>query len=142
MAITQALCASFKSELLAGTHNFSAAGGDTFKLALYTSAASLNSATTAYTTTGEVVGTGYTAGGKTLTNLGIVLSGATAYIDFNDLAWLSATFTAAGALIYNSSKANKAVAVFNFGQSYSVASGAFNLAFPAPSASTAVITLT
>jgi hypothetical protein len=141
MAITQALCASFKSELLSGVHNF-AVGGDVFKIALYTSAASLNSATTVYATSGEITGAGYTAGGKTLTSLGITLSGTTAYIDFSDLAWTAATFSAAGALIYNSSKSNKAVAVFNFGQTYSVAAGVFNLAFPQPSATTAVITLT
>lgn len=143
MAITQAICATFKSELLAGVHDFAASGGDTFKLALYTSAANLSSATTVYTSSGEVSssGTGYTAGGKTLTNLGITLSGTTAYIDFSDVEWTSATFTTAGALIYNATKGNKAVAVFNFGGNYSVSSGTFTLVFPPPSATTAVIYL-
>ncbi len=141
MAITQALCSSFKSELLSGVHDF-AVGGDVFKIALYTSAANLNSSTTAYTTSGEITGTGYTAGGKVLTNSGVTLSGTTAYISFSDLAWTAATFEAAGALLYNSSKSNKAVAVFNFGQTYSVSSGVFNLVFPPASSTTAVVTLT
>jgi hypothetical protein len=141
MAITQALCSSFKSELLSGVHDF-AVGGDVFKVALYNSAASLNSATTAYTTSEEITGTGYLAGGKVLTNSGISLSGTTAYLSFSDLAWTAATFGAAGALLYNSSKSNKAVAVFNFGQTYAVSSGVFNLVFPQSSPTTAVITLT
>lgn len=141
MAITQAICSSFKSELLAAVHDFSAVGGDTFKLALYTSSASLGSSTTAYTTSGETTGTGYTAGGQTLSNLGITLSGTTAYIDFSDISWTGATFSTAGALIYNASKSNKAVAVFNFGATYSVTAGTFSLVFPPPSTTTAVICL-
>lgn len=143
MAITQAICSTFKSELLAGVQDFSASGGDTFKLALYTSASNLSSATTIYTSSGEVSssGTGYTTGGKTLTNLGITLSGTTAYIDFSDVEWTSATFTTAGALIYNASQGNKAVAVFSFGGNYPVSNGTFTLVFPTPSPTTAVIYL-
>lgn len=143
MAITQAICATFKSELLTGIHDFAASGGDTFKLALYTSAAMLSSATTIYTASGEVPssGTGYTAGGEVLTNLGVTLSGTTAYIDFSNVEWTSATFTTAGALIYNASKSNKAVAVFNFGIDYPVSNGTFSLLFPPPSPTTAVIYL-
>lgn len=109
MAITQAICSSFKQELLEGIHNFAASGGDTFKIALYTDSASLDSSTTAYTSTGESSGTGYTAGGATLTNAGTGLTGTTAFLDFDDYTWTTATISAAGALIYNASQSNKAV---------------------------------
>ena len=115
--------------------------GDTFKIALYTSAASLDSSTTAYTASNEASGTGYTAGGEDLTNLGVSLSGTTAYLSFDNVTWTSATISAAGALIYNSSKNDKAVAVFSFGATYSSTAGNFTISFPANTSSTAVIIL-
>ena len=141
MAITQALASSFKQELLQGVHNFSASTGDTFKIALYTSSATLSSATTAYTTSGETTGTGYTAGGQSLTNLGVSLSGTTAYLSFDNVTWTTATITAAGALIYNSSKSNKAVAILSFGGSYSSTAGNFAVTYPANTSTTAIIIL-
>ena len=129
MAITQALASSFKQELLDGVHNFAASGGDTFKIALYTSSATLSSATTVYTTSGESSGTGYTAGGGTLVNAGTALSGTTAYLDFDDYTWSSATITAAGALIYNATQGNKAVAILNFGGTYSSTNGNFTVTY-------------
>ena len=147
MAITQAITSSFKSQLLQAVHNFGdntvypPAGGDVFKIALYTSSATLDSTTTAYTASGETTGTGYTAGGQTLTNIGVSLSGTTAYLSFSDVTWTTATISAAGALIYNSSKSNKAVAVFSFGATYSSTSGNFTISFPANTSSTAVIIL-
>lgn len=141
MAITQALASTFKQELLEGIHNFAASGGDTFKIALYTSSATLSSATTVYTTSGESSGTGYTAGGEDLTNVGVSLSGTTAYLDFDDVTWTSATISAAGALIYNSTQGNKAVAILSFGATYSSTNGNFQITFPAATSSTAVIIL-
>lgn len=143
MAITQAICSTFKYELLGAEHNFKASGGNTFKIALYTSAASLDSTTTAYTTTSEVSasGTGYTAGGKTLTNLGITQSGTISYIDFSDVTWTTATFTAAGALIYDTTSSNKAVAVFSFGGNFTSTNGDFSVIFPAATSTTAVLIL-
>lgn len=149
MAITQAICSTFKSELLQGVHNFGTnstypspgAGGNTFKLALYTSAATLSSATTAYTTSGETTGTGYTAGGGTLVNVGVSLSGTTAYLSFDAYTWTSATISAAGALLYNSTQSNKAVAVFSFGGTYSSTNGNFTVTFPSNTSSTAVLIL-
>ena len=147
--ITQAIASSFKSELLQGVHNFGTnstypspgAGGNTFKLALYTSAATLSSATTAYTTSGETTGTGYTAGGGTLVNVGVSLSGTTAYLSFDAYTWTSATISAAGALLYNSTQSNKAVAVFSFGGTYSSTNGNFTITFPSNTSSTAVLIL-
>ena len=139
--ITQAICSTFKQEVLQGVHNFTASTGNTFKLALYTSSATLSSATTAYSATNETTGTGYTAGGGTLVNLGVSLSGTTAYLSFNDYTWTSATISAAGALLYNSSASNKAVAVFSFGGTYSSTNGNFTVSFPANTSSTAVIIL-
>lgn len=143
MAITQAIASSFKQELLAAVHDFSASTGDTFKIALYTSSATLDSSTTAYTSSNEVVGAGYTAGGGTLVNAtgSPFLSGTTAFIDFDDYTWTTATISAAGALIYNSSKSNKAVAVLNFGGTYSSTAGDFTVSFPAATSSTAVLIL-
>jgi hypothetical protein len=141
MAITQALASSIKSELLQGIHNFAASGGDTFKLALYTSAANLDSATTVYTTSGESSGPGYTAGGETLTNVGVSLSGTTAYLDFDDVTWTAASISAAGALIYNSSDSNKAVVILSFGGTYTSTNGNFTVTFPANTSSTAIIIL-
>jgi|DEB0MinimDraft_3_1074331.scaffolds.fasta_scaffold08161_2 hypothetical protein len=132
MAITQSVCNSFKSEVLKGLHNFSASGGDVFKIALYTSNASLNSATTAYTTTGEVSdsGTNYTAGGKVLTNIEPSMSSDVGFTDFENVSWASASFTARGALIYNSTNANRAVVVLDFGLDRVVSAATFTVTFP------------
>jgi hypothetical protein len=139
MAITQAICNSFKAELGTATHNFTASTGDVFKVALYLSSATLGASTTAYTSSGEITGTGYTAGGATLTNVTPTVSGSTAIYDFGDAQWTSATFTARGALIYNSSKSNKAVMVLDFGSDQIVSSGTFSLVFPTPDASNAIM---
>lgn len=136
MAVTQAMCTSFKLELLSGTHDFSS---DTFKLALYSSSATLNADTTAYSATNEVSGTGYTAGGETATVASTASGGGAAYVDFSDVTWSSATFSTRGALLYNSSKSNRAVAVFDFGETKSVSGGDFTVQFPAAGANTAVV---
>jgi hypothetical protein len=142
MAITQAIASTFKSELLGGLQNFTASTGNTFKIALYTSSATLNSSTTAYTTSGECPSTGnYTAGGNTLTSQSITLSGTTAYIDFADSTWASSTISAAGALIYNSTNSNKAVCILDFGGTFTSTNGAFTVVFPAPTTTTAVLIL-
>ena len=141
MAITQALASSFKQQLLEGIHDFSASTGDVFKIALYTSSATLDSSTTVYTSSGESSGTGYTAGGQTLTNVGVSLSGTTAYLDFDDVTWAASSITAAGALIYNSTEANKAVAILSFGGTYTSTNGNFTVTFPAATSSTAIIIL-
>ncbi len=143
MAIVQAMCTSFKVELLTATHNFTASTGDTFKLALYESTATLGASTTAYTTSGEVSssGTNYTAGGNALTNVTPTSSGTTAFTDFSDLTFSTVTLTARGALIYNSSKSNKAVCVLDFGSDKSASSGNFTIVFPAADASNAIIRL-
>lgn len=140
MAITQAMCTSFKAELLAGVHDFTT---DTFKIALYTSSATLDAATTAYSATNEASGTNYTAGGETLTVTGgsVSTSGTTAFIDFSDVSWAASTITARGALIYNSSQANKAVAVLDFGADKSSADGTFEITMPAADASNAIVRL-
>jgi len=143
MAISQAMCTSFKVELLDGVHNFDT-GGDTFKIALYTSSATLGAATTAYTTSNEVSssGTNYTAGGNTLTVSQVPTStGTTAFISFANTTWAAATITARGALIYNSSKSNKAVAVLDFGSDKTSTSGDFTINFPTANASNAIIRL-
>lgn len=139
MAISQAMCTSFKQELLTGTHNFTATTGDVFKIALYTSSATLDATTTAYSATNEVSGTGYTAGGNTLTNVTPTTSGTTAFTDFADTTWAAATITANGAMIYNSSKANKAVAVLAFGGDKTSTAGDFTVIFPTADASNAII---
>jgi hypothetical protein len=139
MAISQAMCTSFKVELLTATHNFTASTGDVFKIALYTSSASLDATTTAYTTSNEVVGTGYTAGGNTLTNVTPSSSGTTALTDFADTTWSTATITARGAMIYNSSKSNKAVCILDFGSDKTSTAGNFTIVFPVPDASNAII---
>jgi hypothetical protein len=139
MAISQAMCTSFKVELLTATHNFTASTGDVFKIALYTSSASLDATTTAYTTSNEVVGTGYTAGGNTLTNVTPTASGTTALTDFADTTWSTATITARGAMIYNSSKSNKAVCILDFGSDKTSTAGNFTIVFPVPDASNAII---
>lgn len=139
MAITQAMCTSFKVELMTATHNFTNTTGNTFKIALYTSSATLDASTTAYTTSNEVTGTGYTAGGNTLTNVTPTSSGTTAFTDFADTTWSSSTITARGALIYNSSASNKSVCVLDFGSDKSSSSGDFTIVFPTADASNAII---
>ena len=139
MAITQAMCTSFKKELLEGTHNFKNSGGGTFKLALFTSSATLGASTTAYATTNEVSGTGYSAGGSALTRVDPTSSGTTAFTDFADLTFSTATITANGALIYNSSASDKAVIVLAFGGDKTSTAGDFTIQFPAADASNAII---
>ena len=141
MAITQGMATSFKVQLLNGAQNFSA---DTFKLALYTSSASLGEGTTAYTTSGEVASTGnYTAGGNTLTvNVTPTSSGNVAYVSFANTSWANSTITAAGALIYNNSQSNAAVCVLNFGGDKTSTNGTFAINFPTADATNAIIRLT
>lgn len=141
MAITQGMATSFKVQLLNGQQNFSA---NTFKLALYTSSATLNENTTAYSTTNEVASTGnYTAGGNTLTvSVTPTNSGNVAYISFANTSWANATITAAGALIYNNSQSNSAVAVLSFGGDKTSTNGTFAVNFPTADASNAIIRLT
>jgi hypothetical protein len=140
MAITQSLCTSFKVDLLAGTMDFTAGTGDTFKMALYTSSATLGPTTTAYSATNEISGTGYTAGGNTLVvSQSPTSGGTTAFISFSNTTWTSASFTCRGALIYNSSQSNKAVAVFDFGSDKTVVAGTFTVSFPVADATNAVI---
>lgn len=140
MAISQAMPSSFKQELLTATHNFTTTTGDVFKIALYTSAATLGASTTVYSTTNEVPSTGnYVAGGNTLTNVTPTLSGTTALTDFADSTFAAATITANGALIYNSSKSDKAVAVLAFGSDKSSTDGDFVIIFPTADAANAII---
>jgi len=138
MAITQAFCTSALAELLGGVHDLDT---DTIKVALYTSSATLGASTTAYSTTNEVVGTGYTAGGVTLTGAVVSLDGTTAIADFDDPTWADATITARGALLYNASKSNKALAVLDFGADKTSTDGNFTVILPAPAAATAVVRL-
>jgi hypothetical protein len=139
MAITQALCTSFKQELLQGIHDFTASTGDTFKLALFTSSASLDASTTVFSTSNEVSGTGYTSGGIALTNVTPTTSGTTAFIDFDDATFSDATITAAGALIYNSTDNDRAVAVLDFGGDKTSTNGDFSIQFPTADASNAIV---
>ena len=148
MAIAQAMCTSFKKELLEGVHNFKNSGGDTFKLALYaegsggksSTTATLGATTTAFVTTGEVASSGtYATGGGSLTRVDPSTSGTTALTDFADLSFTTATITAMGALIYNSSDSNKAVAVLDFTSNKTSTSGTFTIQFPTADASNAII---
>lgn len=139
MPITQALCTSFKAELLQGVHDFRLAGGDDFKVALYESSAVLNAATTAYAATGETSGPGYAAGGKSLTRVDPATDGTTAFADFADVSWPDASFSARGALIYNATAGNRAVAVLDFGEDKRVSSGSFTIQFPTADADNAII---
>jgi hypothetical protein len=142
MAITSAICTSFKQEILVGTHNFTATSGNTFKIALYTSSATLGASTTAYSTSNEITnssGTAYTAGGATLTSVTPTTSGTTALCDFADVSFSSASFTANGALIYNDTQSDKAVAVIAFGGDKTVTSGTFTIQFPTADATNAII---
>ena len=149
MAITQAMATTFKKELLVGAHDFDLSSGDTIKIALYLSTASLDATTTAYSTSGETTntaGTAYTAGGATLTKVDPTTSGTTAYVDFADATWATASFTARGALIYNStpnttsiSLTNPAIIVLDFGGDKTVAAGTFTVQFPTADATDAII---
>jgi len=139
MAISTAMCTSLKQEILVGTHNFTATSGNTFKLALYTSSASLGASTTAYSTSNEVSGTGYTAAGAALTSVTPVASGTTALCDFSDLTFSSSTITANGALIYNDTQSDKAVCTLAFGGDKTSTSGDFTIQFPTADASNAII---
>mgnify|MGYP001821492598 CR=1 FL=1 len=139
MPITTAVCNSFKEELCEGLHNFLLSGGDAFKVALYTSSATLGATTTAYSATNEVSGTGYTAGGGTLTRIDPTLDSGTAVIDFADFTWSTSTITARGMLIYNSTNANRAVSVHDFGSNQSSSGGDFTIQFPAAAAATAIV---
>ena len=135
------MCTSFKQELLQGVHNFTASTGDSFKLALYTNSASFTAATTAYTASNEVGDSGsYSAGGGTLTNVTPTTSGTTAFADFDDLTFTSATITARGALIYNDTAAgDPAVVVLDFGSDKTSTAGDFQIVFPTADASNAII---
>ena len=139
MAITQAMCTSFKKELMTATHNFTTTSGNTFNLALYTSSASLGASTTAYTTSNEASGTNYTAGGAALTNVAPTSSGTTGFTDFSDLTFGTATVTARGCMIYNDTNSDKSVATIDFGGDKTSTAGDFTVVFPAAAASTAII---
>jgi hypothetical protein len=139
MAITQSVPTSFKQELMQALHNFNTAGGHTFKVALYSNLATLDSSTLIYTASNEVVGPGYVAGGNTLTVTSPVTSGTTAYIDFDDTTWTASTLSVRGAMIYNSSSGNRAVAILDFGADKASSAGNFTIVFPTPAAATAII---
>jgi|TARA_X000001388_G_scaffold54323_1_gene39889 hypothetical protein len=140
MAITQAMCTSFKKELLEAKHNFLLSGGSTFNIALYTSSASLDATTTAYTTSNEVSGTNYTAKGNSLTRVNPSTSGTTALTDFDNTTWSSSTITARGAMIFNDSvSGDPSVLILNFGADKASSSGDFTIAFPTADASNAII---
>lgn len=144
MAITQAMCTSFKDQLLEAVHDFRSSGGDVFKIALYSSAATLDATTTAYTSSDEVANSGtYSAGGGTLTNISPTTSGTTAFTDFDDISFTSATINARGALIYNTTPThtytNPSVAVLDFGGDKISTSGTFTIQFPTADASNAII---
>jgi len=147
MAITQAMCTAFKKELMLGTHNF-ATNGNAFKLALYaeggggksSTTATLGATTTAFTTTGEIANSGsYTSGGGTLTKVAPTTSGTTAFTDFADLSFTTATITAMGALIYNDTNSDKAVCVLDFTSNKTSTAGTFTIQFPTADASNAII---
>lgn len=154
MAITQAMCSSFKAEILLAVHDFRQTSGDTFKIALYTSASNIDANSTSYNTTSEVTGTNYTAGGNTLTRLGVTTvstsaSAGTGYTDFDDTTWTNATITARGALIYNNTPSaanatggaltNAAVCALDFGSDKTSTAGDFTIIFPAAGNTTAII---
>ena len=145
MAITSAICNSFKNEVLTAVHNFTASTGNTFKIALFTSSATLSASTTAYAATGmneitNTSGTAYTAGGAALTNITPSLDSSTACVDFDDVSWTSASFTANGCLIYNdTASGDPAVCAVAFGGDKTVSSGTFTVQFPAKAATTAII---
>lgn len=138
MAITQTLCSSFKEQILLGEHNLES---NTLKMALYTSLATLGASTTAYTTSDEVSasGTNYTTGGNVLSNVAVSLDGTTAVVTFSNVSWPASTITARGALIYNSSQADKAIAVLDFGADKSSNNTSFTVEVPGATATTAII---
>mgnify|MGYP003149516147 CR=1 FL=1 len=148
MAIAQAMCTAFKSEVLQATHNFKASGGNSFKLALYaeggggksSTTATLGATTTAFTTTGEVASSGsYATGGSALTNIDPTTSGTTGFADFSDLSFTTATITAMGAMIYNDTNSDKSVCILDFSSNKTSTAGTFTITFPAAAASTAII---
>jgi hypothetical protein len=140
MAITQAVCNTFKSELLGAVHDFDSGSGQAFKLALYTSAANLSAATTAYTASGEVANSGqYTATGGILQSQQVSLDGSVGIVDFADLSFTGVTLTARGALIYNTSASDKAVCVLDFGSDKTATSGTFTIVFPAFTSAAAIL---
>jgi len=140
MAITQAVCNTFKSELLGAVHDFDSGSGQVFKLALYTSAANLSAATTAYTATGEVANSGqYTATGGILQSQQVSLDSSVGIVDFADLSFTGVTLTARGALIYNTSASNKSVCVLDFGADKTATSGTFTIVFPAFTSAAAIL---
>ena len=143
MAITSAICNSFKTEILKAVHNFTASTGNTFKIALYTSSATLSASTTAYGTSNEITnssGSAYTAGGKALTSVTPTLDSSTAVCDFADISWTSASFTANGCLIYNdTATGDPAVCAVAFGGDKTDSSGTFTVQFPAAAATTAIV---
>jgi PKD repeat protein len=140
MAISQAMCTSFKKELMEAKHNFLLSGGNTFNLALYTSSATMSASTTAYVTTNEATGTNYTAKGASLTRINPTTSGTTAFTDFADLTFGTATVTARGCMIFNdSASGDPAVAVFDFGGDKTSTAGSFTITFPTADASNAII---
>ena len=139
MAISQVLCTSFKKELLEGTHDFA---NDTFKIALYTSAATLNADTTVYSTDNEVSGTGYVADDKALSASTVASGDGVGFVNFSDATWASSSFTARGALIYNSSQSNKAVMVLDFGDDKTSNNSTFTVGMPANTSTAALIRIT
>ena len=142
MTISSAVCNSFKQEILVGTHNFTASSGNAFKLAIYTSSASLGAGTTAYSSSNEISntsGSAYSAGGKTIVSVTPVLDGTVAVCDFADISFTSASFTANGCLIYNDTQADKAVCVVAFGGDKTVSSGTFTIQFPTADSSNAIL---
>jgi len=137
--MSQVVCNSFKVELFRAIHDFTASTGDTFKIALYTSASTIGAATTVYTATNEAVGTGYTAGGAALASVTPTLSGITAIVDFADVTISTVTLTYRKALIYNSTKANRAVAAFDFGSDRVISGGNLIIQMPVPDPSSAIL---
>ena len=144
MAISQAVCSVFKRELLKGNHDFDGTGSVAYYIALYTSSATLGAATTAYSSSNEVSnssGSAYSAGGKALTSPTVTLSGTTAFADFADVSWTSASFTANGCLIYNDTQSDKACAVIAFGGDFTASNGTFTIQFPAAGGGSEIIRL-
>jgi hypothetical protein len=137
--MSQVVCNSFKVELFRAIHDFTASTGDTFKVALYTSASTIGAATTVYTATDEAVGTGYTAGGAALASVTPTLNGNTCVVDFADVTISTVTLTYRKALIYNSTKANRAVAVFDFGSDRVISGGNLIIQMPVPDPSSAIL---
>jgi hypothetical protein len=136
MAITQAMCTQFKRDVMLGLHDLDS---DTIKIALFTSSATLNATTTAYATTNEISGAGYTAGGVALASASVINNSTSGCFDATDPEWTSATFTARGALIYNDTESDLAIAVLDFGGDFTVAGGTFKVVFPAQTKDTAIV---